>query len=239
MLTNQELADLFQKLTPRTMAQVARIRDIGNEAKKGRNTILNTLGSKPIIHEFAVDGLKSFNFHGSNSYTPTQSVTSSGRGTGSRKGYETNDLNIAAGILGMDSSNLDEVISELERGRDAIGLTTKDPIEIAETIKSERNEQSFNRGEEYGYDSSTEVPAYGYDRRNNIPKGGKESTHKGYNINELRIAADIVSMRSSDLDEIVEYLESGKDRFGLTTSDPIEIAEVIKSELDEYNNNYN
>ena len=63
MLTNQELADLFQKLTPRTIAQVARIRDIGNEAKKGRNTILNTLGSKPIIHEFAVDGLKEFNFN--------------------------------------------------------------------------------------------------------------------------------------------------------------------------------
>ena len=63
MLTNRELADLFQKFTPRTMGKIARIRAIGNEAKKGRTTILNTLGSKPIIHEFAVDGLKEFNFN--------------------------------------------------------------------------------------------------------------------------------------------------------------------------------
>jgi len=63
MLTNQELADLFTKLTPRTMTKIAAIRAIGNEAKKGRMTILNTLGSKPIIHEFAVDGLKEFNFN--------------------------------------------------------------------------------------------------------------------------------------------------------------------------------
>ena len=195
-------------------------------AKEGRKKIR---AKAKDTHQYTLDALRE---------ADPDMVPSKGK-IGTYKGYNVDDLITAASIANIYSSDLDVIISELDRGRDAIGLTTKDPIEIAETIQSEMNEQSFNRGEEYGYDSSTEIPEYGYDRRNDIPNGGTLSTHKGYNINELRIAASIVNRFTSDLDEIVEYLESGKDRFGLTTSDPIEIAEVIKSELDEYNNNYN
>jgi len=62
MITNSQALELFTLLTPRVMRTLAKMNKIASDAAVDRAELLKVIGPNP-VNQFAVDGLKSFNFY--------------------------------------------------------------------------------------------------------------------------------------------------------------------------------